>query len=135
MKNYKFLVSLCNGWCDGILEIKADNEDNAYDKAMDYVVNSLVKVFPTLEIDYNVECQNPDECCEYCDKVISDDENYHVFKEEGCRDIYVCEKCLKEKYGICEMCGEYFLSEDLWGSDGGVICSDCYDKVERYSYY
>ena len=60
MKTYKFAVSLCGGWCSGHIEIKAKNEDSAYEKAMDYVVNKLVKAFPTLDIEYNVECNNPD---------------------------------------------------------------------------
>ena len=61
MKVYEFAVSLCGGWYGGILEIKAKNEDIAYEKAMDYVANKLVKAFPSLEIDYNVECENPDD--------------------------------------------------------------------------
>ena len=61
MKVYEFAVSLCGGWCGGILEIKAKNEDIAYEKAMDYVANKLVKAFSSLEIDYNVECENPDD--------------------------------------------------------------------------
>ena len=35
MKKYMFNVSLCHGWCDGHLEIEAENEDTAYDKAME----------------------------------------------------------------------------------------------------
>jgi hypothetical protein len=61
MKTYEFLVSLCGGWCDGSLVIEAENEDAAYNKAMDFVEDKLVESFPMLEIDYNVECQNPDE--------------------------------------------------------------------------
>ena len=61
MKTYKFAVSLCGGWCGGLLKIKAENEDVAYEKAMNYVVNKLVKAFPTLDIEYNVECENPDD--------------------------------------------------------------------------
>jgi hypothetical protein len=61
MKTYKFAVSLCGGWCGGDIKIKAENEEVAYEKAMDYVVNKLVKAFPTLDIEYNVECDNPDE--------------------------------------------------------------------------
>lgn len=61
MKTYKFAVSLCGGWCCGYLEIKAKDEDTAYEKAMDRVANKLVKAFPTLDIEYNVECDNPDE--------------------------------------------------------------------------
>lgn len=61
MKVYRFAVSLCNGWCDGLLNIKAKNEDDAYKRAMNYVGNKLTKTFPTLGIDYNIECDNPDE--------------------------------------------------------------------------
>lgn len=60
MKTYEFAVSLCGGWCGGHIKIKAKNEDVAYDKAMDFVVNKLIKAFPTLDIEYNVECENPD---------------------------------------------------------------------------
>ena len=61
MKIYKFAVSLCGGWCGGHIEVKAKNEEVACDKAMDYVANKLTKAFPTLDIEYNVECENPDE--------------------------------------------------------------------------
>lgn len=61
MKTYKFAVSLCGGWCNGNIDIKAKNEDEAYDKAMDHIANKLVKAFPTLDIEYNVECENPDD--------------------------------------------------------------------------
>ena len=60
MKTYKFAVSLGGLWCGGHIEITADNEEIAYEKAMDYVVNKLVEAFPTLDIQYNVECDNPD---------------------------------------------------------------------------
>lgn len=61
MKTYKFAVSLCGGWCNGAISIKARDEDEAYEKAQDYVVQRLVKTFPTLDIEYDVECENPDE--------------------------------------------------------------------------
>ena len=68
MKTYKFAVSLCNGWCSGYLDIKARSEDEAYDRAMAYINNKLTKSFPTLGIDYNVECVNPDDEKDYyCD--------------------------------------------------------------------
>ena len=55
MKEYKFLVGLCGGWCDGTLTVKANYYDEAYNKACDTVVERLVKVFPELEIDYDIE--------------------------------------------------------------------------------
>ena len=61
MKTYKFAVSLCGGWCSGALNIEAENQDTAYEKAMDYVANKLVKAFPKLDIAYDVECNNPDD--------------------------------------------------------------------------
>ena len=69
MKTYKFAVSLCGGWCNGDIEVAAENEEVAYDKAMDMVSEKLVEAFPTLDIEYNVECENPD-----------DEENYTAFK-------------------------------------------------------
>lgn len=61
MKTYKFAVSLCGGWCNGGISINANNEEEAHEKAMDYVVDKLVKAFPTLDIEYYVECENPDD--------------------------------------------------------------------------
>jgi hypothetical protein len=61
MKTYKFAVSLCGGWCSGHIDVRAASEDAAYDKAMDRVAKKLTNAFPTLGIDYNVECENPDE--------------------------------------------------------------------------
>jgi hypothetical protein len=61
-KTYKF--SVCLGdmyYCGGHIEIIADNEESAREMAMDYVANKLVKAFPTLDIEYNVECENPDD--------------------------------------------------------------------------
>ena len=62
MKAYRFLVSFCNGWCDGFLAVKAFDEDSAYDKAMDIVVTRLANSFPELGIDYNVELYDEDMC-------------------------------------------------------------------------
>jgi hypothetical protein len=76
MKTYKFLVSLCGGWCNGSIEVTAENEEAAYDKAMDMVVEKLVKAFPTLDIAYDVECENPDEAESYT--VFKYDEKYPV---------------------------------------------------------
>ena len=60
MKTYKFAVSLCGGWCGGHINIEANGEDDAQNKAMDYVVGKLVEAFPDLDIEYDVECENPD---------------------------------------------------------------------------
>lgn len=62
MKNneYRFAVSLCGGWTGGHILIKAKDEEEAYGKAMDFVYKKLNTAFPTLEVDYDVELENPD---------------------------------------------------------------------------
>ena len=67
MKEYKFLVGLCGGWCDGTLTIKANNDDEAYNNACDTVVKRLVDAFPELEIDYDVEPFEEELCEERCE--------------------------------------------------------------------
>lgn len=52
---YKFLVSFCDGWCDGVLSFYAEDEDQAYEQAMDYVGDKLATAFPELDIPYSVE--------------------------------------------------------------------------------
>jgi hypothetical protein len=59
-KGYKFLVSMCGGWCNGTLVIKAEDEDEAYDKAIDYVRDKLSDAFPELDILYSVELYEED---------------------------------------------------------------------------
>ena len=50
MKNneYRFAVSLCNGWAGGAIIIKAQNEDEAYEKAMDYINKKLTSAFSNI---------------------------------------------------------------------------------------
>lgn len=59
-KEYKFLVSMCGGWCNGTLSFYAEDEDEAYEKAMDYVGDKLSDAFPELDIPYNVESYEED---------------------------------------------------------------------------
>ena len=52
MNKYSYKVCLCDGhYCDGTITVVAENEDDAYDKAMDYVLDKLVKALPELGID------------------------------------------------------------------------------------
>lgn len=55
MKEYKFYVILCGGYCSEEMTIKAKDSDEAYDKAMDDIRQKLYKTFPDLDIEYNVE--------------------------------------------------------------------------------
>ena len=56
MNKYNFKVRLCDGFqCDGMITIEADNEDIAYDMALDYVCSKLASVLPELDIEVSVE--------------------------------------------------------------------------------
>lgn len=56
MKEYKYRVCLCDGyWCSGIVKVKANNEDDAYDNAMDYILNRLANALPELGIEVYIE--------------------------------------------------------------------------------
>lgn len=46
---------LCGGYCGGYIHVNADDEDDAYDKAIEYVGRRLYKAFPELDIEYSVE--------------------------------------------------------------------------------
>lgn len=52
---YEFYVNLCGGSTGGTIKVKANCYDDAYDAAMDMVGDALLKAFPTLEIEYDVE--------------------------------------------------------------------------------
>lgn len=59
MKEYKYRVCLCDGhWCDGIVKTMAYNEDDAYDNAMDYILNRLANALPELGIEVYIEQTN-----------------------------------------------------------------------------
>lgn len=137
MKTYKFLVSLCGGWCNGFLEIEAENEDIAYNKAMDFVVDKLVDAFPMLDIHYNVECDNSDDevlvKCKDCGKEMKEEDAEYVTFEDGSSD-YICSDCL-ENYGCCDWCERYFHNDskiELANFRGGVICDECYEDEARW---
>lgn len=125
MKNneYRFAVSLCNGWAGGTIAIKAQNEDEAYEKAMDYVNKKLTSAFPTLQIDYNVEIENPDTCVTY-----SVNGNFEVsIKKNG--------KSLKK---LEEIASDQVLREDfkelrdsVWSLIGGA---DYDDETKMYTF-
>lgn len=55
MNEYEFAVSLCGGYANGTIVIEAENDDAAYEKALEYVGQKLYEAFPELDIDYTVE--------------------------------------------------------------------------------
>lgn len=56
MKEYKYRVCLCDGyWCSGAVKVKADNKDDAYDNAMDYILSRLANALPELDIEVYIE--------------------------------------------------------------------------------
>ncbi len=55
MKEYRLNVSLCGGYAGGYLTVKAEDLDDACNKAYDIILKRLNKAFPELEIDVNIE--------------------------------------------------------------------------------
>lgn len=56
MNEYTYRVCLCDGhFCDGNITVRADEEEDAYNMAMDYVLGKLAEAFPELGIDVCVE--------------------------------------------------------------------------------
>ena len=56
MKEFKYQVAFCDGYfCDGYIKVEANNEDDAYNKATDYVLGKLANAFPELGIDVYIE--------------------------------------------------------------------------------
>jgi len=58
MNKYKYSVMICGGYANGFITVEAENQDDAYDKAMDSFVERWVKTFPELDVDYNVELES-----------------------------------------------------------------------------
>lgn len=61
LKEYHFYVQICGGYADGNIEIEAESESEAYDKAIEYVGSKLFDALPELDIEYNVEIDEEDE--------------------------------------------------------------------------
>lgn len=56
MNKYIFKVRLCDGcYCDGNITIVEDDEDLAYDAALDYVCEKLADALPELGIEIGVK--------------------------------------------------------------------------------
>lgn len=113
MKTYKF--SVCFGgmyYCGGTMNIVAKNEETAREMAMNHVANKLVQAFPTLDIEYDVECENPDQV-EYYSLVIS------VLDKYGNR---------REAYGVAD-------SDDKERLQRAQKELSCDIKLGLYNYY
>lgn len=55
-KEYTFKVRLCDGYlCGGVVTVKANNEDDACQQALDYICTKLNAVLPELDIEVSVE--------------------------------------------------------------------------------
>ena len=56
MNKYIFKVRLCDGcYCDGNISIVEENEELAYDAALDYLCEKLSDALPELGIEISVE--------------------------------------------------------------------------------
>lgn len=59
MKEYKYKVCLCDGhFCAGYVTVTAENEDDAYNMAIEHVCNKLYLALPELGIDVYLELED-----------------------------------------------------------------------------
>lgn len=55
MKEFKFAVTLCDGYiAKGEYTVKAENETEAYEKALTEICNKLYSALPELDIEVSV---------------------------------------------------------------------------------
>ena len=74
-------------------------------------------------------CQNDKITCDRCGD--SHDEDEITYVESTCEN--VCQCCLENDFGYCDVCDEYHLVEDMTTvADGDFVCSDCLER--RYSW-
>lgn len=64
--------------------------------------------------------------CPYCGKSIPSDVAYHLVEDDDGRDMFVCDECFHDYYGICDECGECFTLDDGEYDDRIFICDECY---------
>lgn len=58
-KDYLFDVCLCDGhYCDGVVKVRAKDEDDAYETALEYVCRRLYKALPELDIKVQVDLKD-----------------------------------------------------------------------------
>lgn len=63
MKEYIYKVCLCDGhYCNGNIVVNADDEEDAYNTAMDYLLGKLANALPELGIDVCIELED---CIDY----------------------------------------------------------------------
>lgn len=58
-KDYLFDVCLCDGhYCDGVVKVRAKDEDDAYETALEYVCRRLYKALPESDIKVQVDLKD-----------------------------------------------------------------------------
>lgn len=61
MNKYVYRVCLCDGkFCDGVIEVSSDSEEDAYEKVITYVGQRLYSAIPELDIEYYIELERVD---------------------------------------------------------------------------
>lgn len=55
MKEWKFQLLVNGGYCEGVITVKAETEEEAYTAAEDSFVYRWIKAFPELDVNYSVE--------------------------------------------------------------------------------
>lgn len=55
MKEWKFRLLVNGGYCEGVITVKAETEEEAYTAAEDSFVYRWIEAFPELDVGYSVE--------------------------------------------------------------------------------
>lgn len=69
--------------------------------------------------------------CSHCGKSIDGYSPYHLVEDEDGHDVFVCDDCFEDYYGICYECEECFALDDGEYDDRKFVCSDCMEE-EKY---
>ena len=68
-----------------------------------------------------------------CTKCRSKKVEVAAFMDDG-KEVYVCNKCLDEKYFHCDVCGEY-LEYEFYDhfelDDHRTVCKLCYEEIQE----
>lgn len=135
-----------------LIEMISDpsNIENNISKILEKILENIPKKEFSVPVKYPIcnKCYDKAESCEYCNKKLfnwkgSDKE--HILNPEHNPDAYpvvydyhnyVCRNCVEDGYmHICEECGYADVPEDMYATEEGMVCQDCfknYNAIEHW---
>lgn len=132
MNNYTYKVCLCDGrYCDGSITVQANNEDDAAEMVMDYILEALSKALPELGIDVSIELEEEEhyyEAVEVCPHCMNENV-YPMWNTEVSGFVATCQHCEKEIF-LCDEC-QHTVLEDGEPHDCDWCKTECGGKCHR----